>query len=303
MNLRFVETFLWVARLGSFSAAAERLNTTQAAISNRIATLERDLGIQLFERDARCVRLTALGQQVIPKAEELIRVADEFRDAVSDPGSLRGTIRIGTIDSIVYAWLPQLIEKIRVRYPSVAIDLNTDTSLNLGREVIDRKTDLALILGPVTAPGVINLDLCTFACTWLASPSLGLPPGPLSLAEIAHHPILAYSRASIAHLRIQRLLADEGIENPTIYNSNSLATIMRLAKDGIGITPLPTVIVREHLEAGTLVALDVTPAFPPLTFHAVYSDHPGNLISAVIARMSQEVAHDFSEAQEDGASW
>ena len=71
MNLRFVETFLWVARLGSFSAAAERLHTTQAAISNRIATLERDLGIRLFERDVRCVRLTSLGQLAVPKAEEL----------------------------------------------------------------------------------------------------------------------------------------------------------------------------------------------------------------------------------------
>src|SRR6478736_9841377 len=116
MNLRFVETFLWVARLGSFSAAAERLNTTQAAISNRIATLERDLGIRLFERDARCIRLTMLGQQAVAKAEDLVRVASEFREAVSKPGSLRGSIRIGTIDSIVHAWLPQFIDRFRDRY-------------------------------------------------------------------------------------------------------------------------------------------------------------------------------------------
>ncbi len=53
MNLRFIETFLWVARLGSFSAAAEKLNTTQASISNRIATLEAELGVKLFVREMR----------------------------------------------------------------------------------------------------------------------------------------------------------------------------------------------------------------------------------------------------------
>ncbi len=303
MNLRFVETFLWVARLGSFSAAAERLNTTQAAVSNRIATLERDLGVRLFDRDVRSIRLSAVGQQAVSKAEELVRIANAFRETVGDPTSLRGLIRIGTIDSIVHAWLPQLIERIRERYPSVAIDLNTDTSLNLGREVADRKIDLALIMGPVLAPDLINLDLCTFACTWLASPKLQLPSGSLSVAEIAHHPVLAYSKDSLPHHRVLRLLADAGIEDPTIYNSNSLSTIIRLAKDGIGVTPLPTVIVRDQLEAGSLVQLNVKPAFPPLVFHAIYFDHPDNLISAVVARMAQDVAHSFSEAQTDGASW
>ncbi|WP_457090668.1 LysR family transcriptional regulator [Microvirga sp. P5_D2] len=303
MNLRFVETFLWVARLGSFSAAAERLHTTQAAISNRIATLERDLGIQLFERDVRCIRLTSLGKQAVPKAEELVRVANEFREAVSDPSSLRGSIKIGTIDSIAHAWLPQFIERIWTRYPGIAMDLNTDTSLNMAREVAERRLDLALIMGPVIAPDLINLDLCTFACTWLASPKLGLPDRPLTLAELADHPILAYSKDSMPQHRLLRQLADAGIEDPTTYNSNSLATIIRLAQDGIGVTPMPTVIVREQLAAGTLVALDVTPAFPPLSFHAVYCDHPDNLISAVVAQMAQEVAHSFSRAQLDGASW
>ena len=303
MNLRFVETFLWVARLGSFSAAAERLHTTQAAISNRIATLERDLGIRLFERDVRCVRLTSLGQQAVPKAEELVRAANEFRETVSDPSSLRGSIKIGTIDSIAHAWLPQFIERIWARYPGIAMELNTDTSLTMAREVAERRLDLALIMGPVIAPGLLNLDLCTFACTWLASPKLGLPDRPLTLAELADRPILAYSKDSVPQHRLLRQLADAGIEDPTTYNSNSLATIIRLAQDGIGVTPLPKVIVRDQLATGKLVALDVSPAFPPLSFHAVYYDHPDNLISAVVARMAQEVSHSFSLAQLDGASW
>ena len=203
----------------------------------------------------------------------------------------------------MHAWLPQLIERIRERYPSVAIDLNTDTSLNLRARSRGAQNRPRADHGPGAQPELINLDLCTFACTWLASPKLQLPNEPLSLAEVAHHPILAYSKDSMPHHRVLRLLADAGIEDPTIYNSNSLATIIRLAKDGIGVTPLPTVIVREHIETGALVALNVQPAFPPLVFYAIYSDHPDNLISAVVARMAQDVAHSFSQAQTDGASW
>lgn len=106
MNLRFIETFLWVARLGSFRAAAERLNTTQAAVSNRIATLEAALGQDLFERMPGGVRLSPIGQRAIAPAEDLMRSAMEFRISVGRPEQLRSTVRIGTIDSIVQAWLP-----------------------------------------------------------------------------------------------------------------------------------------------------------------------------------------------------
>ena len=74
MNLRFIETFVWVARLRSFTAAAEKLNATQAAISTRIATLEEDFGVKLFERDKRTVTLTHSGEELLNYAEELRRL-------------------------------------------------------------------------------------------------------------------------------------------------------------------------------------------------------------------------------------
>lgn len=301
MNLRFIETFLWVARLGNFSAAAERLHTTQAGISNRIATLERDLGVRLFERDTRCVHLTATGRRALVKAEELVRVANDFRETVTDPECLQGTIRIGTMDTIVHAWLPAFIERFRERYPSIGIDLNTDTSLHLAEEVKDRRIDLALVMGPVSATGLTNLELCTLACAWVSSPKLRMPAHPITLVEIARHPVLAYSKGSIPHRRILSQLAEAGVEAPTIYNSNSLATIIRLAADGIGVAPLPVAIIREHLMSGALVVHAVAPPFPAMACHAVYSDNPDDRLAPIAARLAQEVAGDFVRAQYDSA--
>ncbi len=289
MNLRFVETFLWVARLGSFRAAAERLNVTQASVSNRIAALEAEIGHQLFERLPGGVRLSSVGQRAIDPAEELLRVVMNFRDAVAQPNLMRGTVSIGTIDSIVHAWLPRFIEQVKLRYPALSLDLNIDTSLTVGREVADRKIDLALAMGPVHAPGLKNVDLGRMECVWVAAPKFGLKGIGLTLRDLASCPILAFSRNSVPHQWLLRQFDDLGLA-PVISNSNSLATIIRLAREGIGITPLPRAILSEALEEGSLELLDVTPTFPPLLLHAVFADNPDNMVPSVLAQMARDIA-------------
>lgn len=280
MNLRFIETFLWVARLGSFSAAAEKLNTTQASISNRIATLEAELGVKLFVRETRGCVLTPAGQAAIPKAEAVVKAATEFRDAVADPASIRGSVSIGTMDSIVHSFLPRLFERVRERYPGISIDLNVDTSLNMAREIIERRVDLAMIMGPVMAEGLINVELGEYECIWVASPKFGLGGRRFSLADLSGYNLLAFSKNSVPHQRLVQTFVSAGLGIPPISNSNSLATIMRLATDGLGIALLPRAILKEHLAAGKLEVLDVDLEFPPLAFHAVYADHPVHRVPA-----------------------
>ncbi len=122
MNLRFIETFLWVARLGSFSAAAERLGATQASVSHRIATLEDELGVTLFDRDPRAVTPTPIGRQAVPRAEEIMRAVDAFRLAIAEPGRLEGTISIGTNDVIAHTLLPRIIGRVRERFPGSGVE-------------------------------------------------------------------------------------------------------------------------------------------------------------------------------------
>lgn len=295
VNLRFLETFLWVAKLKSFSSAAEKLHTTQASVSNRIATLEKELGIRLFERDPRTVRLTPQGHNALRRAEEIVRLASEFRESVGDGAALKGLVTIGTVDTIVYAWLPRLIEQMGNRYPSVSLDLTVDTSLNIARQLQEGTVDLGILMGPVIGPDMLNREICRFDCDWFASTNLVMPAEPLELADLVRFPILAYSKGSLPHQAIQRLLAAGGIpaEEARIYNTNSIATMIRLLIDGIGVTTLPPAVVREPLQAGLIRRIAVDAAIPPLHFHAVYADRPGNPIPAAIAGMAAEVAADF----------
>lgn len=292
MNLKFLETFVWVARLRNFSVAAEKLCTTQASVSNRIATLERELGVRLFERDLRTVRLTPHGQRAMPQAEAIMRMVSEFERTISDVGQTRGSVMIGAIDSIVYAWLPRLIERMKERYPNVVIDLNVDTSLNLARQIQDGQIDVGLIMGPVVAPHIRNIELCVFDCLWIGAPALGLKSGTLALSELTDLPIFAYSKGSQPHQSLLRAIEIAGIDADTvrIFNSNSLATITRLIRDGVGVAILPQVVVQEFLDNGELVLLDVDAKLPPLHFHAVYNDDPRNTLPGLIASMAAEIA-------------
>ena len=80
MNIKFLEAFVWVARLQSFKAAAEKLHTTQAGISGRIATLEEQFGSRLFERERRGVSLTFNGSELLPYAERMLSLEKEMME-------------------------------------------------------------------------------------------------------------------------------------------------------------------------------------------------------------------------------
>ena len=297
LNLKFLQTFVWVARLRSFSLAAEKLATTQATVSNRIATLERDLGVRLFRRDLRSVSLTPQGQRALPQAEAIVRMMSEFEHSIADASHVRGTLVIGAADSIVHAWLPKLIERVEATYPHVLVDLNVDTSLNIARQVQDGQIDLGLVMGPVVAPHIRNIELCVFDCFWIGSPRVVSHPGRLSITDLSAFPIFAYSRGSQPHLAVLRAMEAAGVDPETmrVFNSSSLATITRLIRDAVGVAVLPRVVVQEYLDRGELQVLDVDARLPPLHFHAVFSDGPGHSLPSLVAGMAVEIAQTLSQ--------
>ena len=110
-DFKGLETFLWVVNLGSFRGAAQKLNTTQPAISQRIAQLEREMGVRLLQRDRRWLA-DAVGPPVMVYAEKLIGLRAEMMAAVGDRSAMRGVLRLGVAETIVHTWLPQLIKRV-----------------------------------------------------------------------------------------------------------------------------------------------------------------------------------------------
>src|SRR5216117_1349799 len=103
-DFKAIETFMWVVTLGSFRGAAHRLNTTQPAISQRIAQLERELGVKLLNRDHRVASPTPSGRQMLIYAEKLIGMRAEMMAEVGDRSAMRGVLRLGVAETIVHTW-------------------------------------------------------------------------------------------------------------------------------------------------------------------------------------------------------
>lgn len=302
MNLKFLETFLWVGKLKSFSAAAEKLNITQAAVSSRIASLERDLGIRLFERTGRDIQLTTHGVRAQQQARAIVDLSQTFLVEMSNPESYRSTIRMGVIDTVAYSWFVDLINKAQVSYPNVRFALHADTSLAISDLLVRNELDIGLLMGPVTARNIANIELSRHLCSWVAATGFDISYGPLSLRDIAKHPIISFPPASKPHDWLIQSLLEAGVDDPIIYTSNSLATKLRMIRDGIGVGALPRSLIEEELVTGRVRILNVAPSFPPLTTHAAFVKENHAPLVVKVAQMAAEIADGYAYEHPDFTS-
>src|SRR5580704_16789803 len=172
VDFKSIETFLWVVTLGSFRAAGEKLNTTQPAISQRIAQLERELGVKLLNRDHRVASPTPSGRQLMVYAEKLIGLRSEMLAAVGDRSAMRGVLRLGVAGTIVHTWLPRLIKSVNTTYPNLSLEIEVDITSNLRAHLLAQEIDLAFVVGPLSVSTIRNRLLCDYPVDFLASPLL-----------------------------------------------------------------------------------------------------------------------------------
>lgn len=291
LDFKALETFLWIVRLGSFRAAAQRLNTTQPSVSARIATLEQALGVALFDRAGRGIRLTGKGRELREHAERLINMRNELLAEVADPTTVQGTIRLGVAETIVHTWLPTLVERLSLAFPSVSLELEVDTSGNLRDSLVTHALDVAFLLGPVSQPEIVNEPLCDYALTWIGSPRLPLAAEGARLSDLARFPIITYPRMTRPHVALADMF--RSVEPaPRIHSSSSLATIVRMVTQGIGISAIPLEIVRAELERGEIVPLNPHPEarLPDLQFTASFPINPDSALSRAVVDLAVEVA-------------
>ena len=273
-------------------------------MSHRIATLERELGVRLFERDTRDVRLTLQGLGALDQAEHIVHAAAEFRRRLSDPKAISGRMRIGVIDTIAFSWLPQLIDRVSHSYPNVTLELANNTSIAIAGDILAGQLDLGLIMGPIDGPGVINIDLCTFRYIWLANPRIAaeLGPGPLEAGDLVRFPILSFPRDSKPHQAMTKYFQEFDREEVRIHTA-FLATLIRLASDGLGVAALPTAAVQREVNEGTLVGLNVRMPPPTVPCHAVYQDTDFQPLPTPIATLARDIAETYCRTAGRRFAW
>ncbi len=175
VDFKALETLVWVATLQSFHKAAARLNTTQPAVSQRIAQLEAEVGQRLLVREKRQVVPTEAGLRVLDYAERLLKLRAEMLHTVADRSAIRGTLRLGVAETIVHTWLPRFVERMAKAYPGLVLEIEVDITPNLRDRLVAQELDLVFALGAFAAAQLKNLPLSTYKLAFLAGPGLALP--------------------------------------------------------------------------------------------------------------------------------
>jgi LysR family transcriptional regulator, hydrogen peroxide-inducible genes activator len=239
-SVRQLECVVAVAEAGSFRGGAAGLGLSQPALSAQIAQLERQLGLQIFERDRRRVLVTPAGEDVVSRARRILaELAQLVEAAGAHRAPLTGTLRLGVIPTVAPYLLPLVLPAVRARYPRLRLVLREDQTARILAELEAGRLDACLLATPV--PG----DLAT----------LELFREEFLLAAPLGHPLLARRRVREADLAGETTLLLEdghclrdqalavchsaGAHEAAELRATSLPTLTQMVASGLGVTLLP----------------------------------------------------------------
>lgn len=249
-----LELASWIAKLGSFTAAAERLHTTQPAVSARVRELEEAVGQKLFLRQGRGVELTVEGREFVRNAEQVLRQIEELSLSFSK-GSAAGVVRLGT-SSICLDLLAALTMRVSQTMPKVSFDVEIDRAGRLLDRLESRKLDLAIVSGPIDATKFRSTSLGFDRMMWVTSPPIlrqRLDRDPERRLEGL--PIWCVHRESFYWSDATRRLLAHGAELERVNAINNTLGAARIVSSGAGIGLLSENLIQRELIAGALVPI------------------------------------------------
>lgn len=247
MELAQLRYFVAVARAGTFTRAAEQEGVTQPSLSQQVRKLEDSLGMPLFERRGRSVRLTQAGQRLLPQARTLLRQAAEARQSLSElRNRVSGPLAVGAIPTVMPYWLAPQIAGFQSRYGEVELQLVENITARLIEGLQTGDLDLAIVSLPISFPDIVCSELFREELLFVLPSGHSLANLPtLDPRRIAGERLLVlreghcFRKAALAACR-------RGLREPgTVFESDQFSSIFALVANGFGISVAPTMAVKQ----------------------------------------------------------
>lgn len=280
--LYHLETLLAIARLGTFHAAAERLGTTQPAISARVRELEAQLGIAIFRREGRRMVLTVRGRQLVQDCEPLLARFEELLMHTGEYGGATGVVRVGTGEIAAASILAAFVAEIEQGLPGVTLEIEIDLTARMLQQLLGGTSDMVFLAGPVAAPGIRTASIGGVPLAWLAGKggtharAAGDPLRVWSLPP--HSPLHAITRDSLAARKLK----------PAMFSTcNNVRTMIDIVAGGDGFAVFPLSMVAGELESGRLEEIGERPQGRIEFEVAIRSNETDPVITDLFARASR----------------
>jgi DNA-binding transcriptional LysR family regulator len=271
-----LRTLLAIARLGTFQAAAERLNTTQPAISARIRELEAQLGTALFRRDGRRMALTTHGRQLVQDSEPVLAELDQILMRAAGSRFATGIVRIGTGEIASASCVPTFVAGAQARFPDVTLEIEVDLTARMLERLLAGSSDMVFLAGPVAHPGIVTRAIGSLNLVWLASPAVATAAttsAPQTIWTLPDH--------SPIHHIVRDAVASGAFRAGTLNSCNNVRTMIDIVAQGGGVGLFPETMVRGEMAAGELIEIANRPRRPILFEAAVRKREADPVISSL----------------------
>lgn len=252
-SLRQLRYFIALADTRHFGRAAEACFVTQSTLSAGIADMERLLGVQLFERSKRAVRLTETGEALVGRARALLHDAEDFAEAArtrADP--LTGALRLAVIPTVAPFVLPRLLPAIAAAWPTLELSVRETSSPSACEALSRGSVDCVLLALPFPCGDVETATIGSDALM-LALPSVEAR-GPVSAADIDPARLLLLEDGHCLKDHALAACGQPKLDSGAMMIGTSLHTLVQMVDGGLGVTLLPSMAVAAGILGGTAVS-------------------------------------------------
>lgn len=256
MDIRQLKAFVAIAETHTFTAAAERVHVTQAAISMQIRQLEGEAGMPLFVRTPRRVVLTEAGEKLLERARAILREHDAaLNELAALAGAEQGRLRIGSASAMVSTDpLPRILKEVRRRHPKAEVSVTSGTSVALVQQILAGELDIGFVSLPVEARGIETELLGSDELIAIASPRHKLAKQRvISAFALASEHLILGQRGGNTRRLIDEFFAEAGVRPKVTMELSRLAAIKRMVEADMGVGIVPRQSAREEIAAGRLV--------------------------------------------------
>lgn len=259
-DLRQLRSFMDVADLGGFSAAAEKAGITQPAVSLHIRLLEKQLGVRLIERVGRRAQPTSAGRDLLVHAR---RIADEVAQAIETVAPHRsgqsGRLRIGTGATALIYFLPDILRHIREAMPGVEIHVETGNTPDVVRLLEENAIDAAILTLPASGRSLDFREIHREELIAILPRNVTAAPEEIDADYLSSQPLLLYQGGNTRKL-VDTWLRNGGKRVQPIMELGSVEALKRLVEAGLGIAIVPAMAIEGSASDG----LQARPLIPRL---------------------------------------
>jgi DNA-binding transcriptional LysR family regulator len=258
-SLDQLRTFSRVVDLGSFSAAAERLDVSQPAVSLQIRQLERRLGVRLIERVGRRITATAAGEELLRHAREIDANMTATLEAMARHArGVIGRVRLGTGATACIYFLPSILRKLRQRFPSLDIVVSTGNTSEILKLIDDNVIDLGFVTLPAAGRTFDVRPVLEDEIVAIASSEAMTLPAKVKPSDLAKLPVVLYESAHTRAL-IDRWAAEAGFALKPVMELGSVEAIKELVGAGLGCSAVPRMALRDMRLRRELIVRSLSP--------------------------------------------